>query len=690
MDLSIIIVTHNSRIPVERCLSSLGKNPPSCASETIVIDNASRDGTPEMISSRFPLTRLVANPGNAGYSRGVNQGIALSSSDLILILNPDIEVLEGSIDRLAGFMKAHPRCGMAGSKLVYQDGTLQYSCRSFYTLPALLLRRTFLGRLFPRARALRKHLLADYDHEEAREVDWLIGACMMARRDAVRKVGKMDERFFLYFEDTDWCYRMHHHGWQVWYVPSSVMIHSYERSSAKSVFRRPFLLHLLSLMRYFEKWNRLFHFLRRYRGALKSFVFVVSDLAAVNAGFFAAYGLRGALQPFFTNSLYPLDWYAYFIIFYNVIFFMTFLFTGLYSIRRETGAVLEFTRIVRSVMIVFAILLGATYLTRIRIYSRAVLLGQAFFTVWAVFVIRRIIRALHAQLVRASFDLKRVVLAGREDEIREFGALAAADPGLGIDIVGYVGPGPDSLGDPADLGSLLERFMIQEIIIMPSCVEDGSVAALLRDSAPRQTSVRIVSPVARFIGGGVRVEKIGRFHMFSVERGAQYHLVRAAMRLTDILAGAAALPLCAAAAAVRRARGRASGGVSFFSEKRIGRGGTVISWPRAVGNGNKEMSDIFKPALCLMLIDGRLGLAGPPAMLPEWRFEAGGKAVPRPGVSGLWRLNPRDAMETAFEDEIIDSRGRTFAGYLEIVFRSLRLFISGEYPGWFFNNWRKP
>ncbi len=689
MNLSIIIVTHNSLVPVERCLSSLEKNPPSCAFETIVIDNASRDGTAEMISSRFHRARLVANAGNRGYSRGVNQGMELCASDLMLILNPDIEVLEGSIDKLIGFMKDRPRCGMAGAKLLYPDGRLQYSCRSFYTLSALLLRRTFLGRLFPRARALRKHLLTDYDHEEAREVDWLIGACMMVRREAARKVGRMDERFFLYFEDTDWCYRMHHHGWQVWYVPSSVMIHSYERSSAGSVFRRPFLLHLLSLFRYFEKWNRLFHLLRRYRGVLKSFVFVVSDLVAINAGFFAAYWLRGALQPLFTNKLYPLDWYAYFILFYNVVFFMTFIFGGLYSIRRETGGILEFTRVVRSVLTVFAILLGATYLTRIRIYSRAVLLGQAFFTIWAVFGFRRIIRMLHAQLVRASFDLKRVVLAGNEEEISEFGALAASNPRMGIDIVGYIGPGPDSLGDAADLGSLLDRFRIQEIIILPSCIENGSVMTFMRNSAPGQTSIRIASPAARFLGGGVRVEKIGRFHMFSVERGAQYHLVRIAMRLSDVAAGMAMLPLSALAAAVYGVYGRSTGRVSFFREKRIGRGGAMISWPRVVRNGDCESSDLFKPGLYALLISGKLGIVGPPAAPPELTG-AGGKAIPRPGLTGLWRITPTNGMEAAVEDEIVDSRGRSFTGYLEIVIRSCRKFLSGEYPEWFFNNWRNP
>ena len=153
MDLSIIIVTYNSRAPVERCIASIETHEPRRAYEIVVVDNASSDGTAEAVAKRFPRVRVVANDENLGYSRGVNQGIRLSSGRAILILNPDIIVREGSIDRLMEFLDAHPDAGIVGSKLVYPDGRLQHSCRSFYTMSALVLRRTFLGSAFPAGEA---------------------------------------------------------------------------------------------------------------------------------------------------------------------------------------------------------------------------------------------------------------------------------------------------------------------------------------------------------------------------------------------------------------------------------------------------------------------------------------------------------------------------------------------------------
>ena len=206
MELSIVIVTYNSRDPVASCLESLERHPPSVSFETIVVDNASSDGTAQFIRSRFPRIAVIGNETNRGYSKGVNQGARAASGRYVLVLNPDIMVEDGSIDRLVEFMDAHPRAGIAGARLLWPDGRVQPSCRAFYTIRALLLRRTFLGRLFPRAAALREHLMADFDHLAARRVDWVIGACMIARREAFEAVGPMDERFFLYFEDTDWCY----------------------------------------------------------------------------------------------------------------------------------------------------------------------------------------------------------------------------------------------------------------------------------------------------------------------------------------------------------------------------------------------------------------------------------------------------------------------------------------------------
>ncbi len=690
MDLSIVIVTHNSISPVEECLGSLERHPPSCTFETIVIDNASSDGTPSMITEKYGYVRLAVNDENTGYSRGVNQGIAMSTGRMILILNPDIILRDGSIDRLMEFMEKTPDAGIAGAKLLYPDGTLQYSCRAFYTLGALFLRRTPLGRLFPRARPLRRHLMTDYDHETARKVDWVLGACMLVRREAVEKVGRMDERFFLYLEDTDWCYRMKNRGWPVYYVPESVMIHSYERSSARSMLRKPFVIHMLSLFRYYEKWNRIFYFLRRHRGALKSIVFVLSDVIAINLSFVAAYYLRDFLQPLFTKDLYPIGWYRYIILFSNLIFMFTFLFSGLCRIRRETPWIEELLRVIRALLLGLVILLASTYLTRIGLYSRAVLVGQAMVAALVITCFRRVIRCIHRELVRASFDLKRVLLLGSEHEAGELSRCLLAFPELGFDIVGYLGEGADSLGTVNELTEIVNRFKVQEVIVLPSYEGEGSILPFLLHSRGRMIQVRVVSPLARFLGKGVRVEELAGIQMFSIERGALFLARRAFKRTGDILASLVLLPFVSFFSALYYTYGKFTGRVRFFSEVRRGAGAREIRWPRVVGVSGREAGDIFKVELCLHVLLGRLSLVGPLPALLSWSTDelAGDLCDFKPGVTGRWRVMSYGGWPAAMEDGVLELQSWSLTREIVILAQSLKAMLFGIYPKWYFENRR--
>ena len=684
MDLSIVIVTHNSLSLVEECLRSIEQYPPSFSFETIIIDNASTDGTPEMIAGKFENVRLVANDENTGYSRGVNQGIKLGSGRMILILNPDIVLREGSIDNLIAFMDKTPHAGIAASKLLYLDGRIQYSCRRFYTLQALIFRRTFLGKLLPRAKPLREHLMTDYDHEEVREVDWVTGACMLARREAIEKVGLMDERFFLYFEDIDWCYRMKNQGWSVFYVPQSVMIHRFERASAKSVFRKPFIIHLLSMLRYAEKWNRIFYFLRRHRGALMSVGFVITDLIAMNMAFFAAYAARDLLQPLFINRLYPIDWYRFFILFYNLIYLVTFLFSGLYRIRRETPRSEEFFQVTRAILLGVAILLASTYLARVRIYSRAVVLGQAVFTILAVFGFRQILRGLHRELVRSNFDLKRVLLIGSEGEVRKFTAQLANVPELGIEVVGCINDGPESLGSIQDIGKVVEKFKVQEVIVLPSYQGDKSLLPLIVYSRDRMIQIRVVSPLASILGSNVRVEELAGVHMFSIERGVASIVLNGLKRVIDIFSALLLLPFVSLLSLGYLLYSRMTGRIHFFGEVRRGAGGRRIVWPRAVTSSGNEAGDVFKARIFMYLLTGHLSLVGPPP-LPPSRFEseAGGVYNVRPGITGKWRILSTDGWREAVEREMLDLQNWSFTRDILILIQSVGAIASGVYPPWF-------
>jgi GT2 family glycosyltransferase len=508
---AIVIVSYNTRKLVRRCLESLQAWPPRTPLDVIVVDNASRDGSVEMLQSEFPAVRVVANRRNLGYSAAVNIGIEASSADYVLVLNPDIVIREGAIDRMVEFMDANPEAGIAAAKLVNTDGSLQYSCRSFYTPMTLLMRRTPLGKLFPDSRIVRRHLMLDYDHAAPRIVDWVIGACMLARRAAIEAVGGMDERFFLYFEDVDWCFRMSRQGWKVWYLPQAEMVHEHRRESARPRLSRSFWAHLGSLLRFYEKWNRWAYVAKRYREVVKVTVFALADLAATNLAFLGAYELRVIGAHRFRNPLYTLENYHNFWIFTNIVVLLALYFSSQYRIGRGKRAADELFEVGRALFLAVVVIMASTYITRERLISRAVVVMFFFLATLLVWLFRRGLRGLHARLLEMHLDLRRLAIVGSEEEARELRQLVAARPTLGLDVVGHVtvGEAPRrALGSLDGIGDVVRVHRIQQVLVAPSAAQVENVARMLLQLRRRAVEVQVMSGFADLLRHTARVERL--------------------------------------------------------------------------------------------------------------------------------------------------------------------------------------
>src|SRR5262245_18673906 len=231
MDLSVVVVSYQSRDHILGCLRSLeaglraaDADGQAVAWECVVMDNDSRDGTPELVEREAPWARLVRTGGNLGYAKAVNRGLAATRGELVLVLNPDCEWRAGGIHALVAWMRTHARCGIAAPRILNPDGTLEYSVRAYPDSFTFLFNRySLLTRLWPRNPWSRRYLLLDWDHASPRGVDWASGAALLARRAAVAEVGPMDEAFFMFNEDVDWCRRMNQAGWSVDYVPDAVV-----------------------------------------------------------------------------------------------------------------------------------------------------------------------------------------------------------------------------------------------------------------------------------------------------------------------------------------------------------------------------------------------------------------------------------------------------------------------------------
>ena len=224
-DLSVCIVNWNTRRDLEQALTSILNSDPGLSLEVVVLDNGSQDGSAPMVRDRFPSVAVVESRENLGFPRGYNRAAQQADGRHLLMLNPDTVVQEGALQRLVAFLDSHPEAGAAGPRLLNPDGSLQFSCRRFPKPMAAILRNTLLGRFAPGNRFTRGYLMADWDHTNARQVDWVSGAAMCIRREAWEETGGFDEGFFMYAEDIDWCLRAHRAGWQIYYLPEAVIVH---------------------------------------------------------------------------------------------------------------------------------------------------------------------------------------------------------------------------------------------------------------------------------------------------------------------------------------------------------------------------------------------------------------------------------------------------------------------------------
>ncbi|HUS16068.1 MAG TPA: glycosyltransferase family 2 protein, partial [Chloroflexia bacterium] len=237
-DCSVVIVSWNVRDLLRACLKSLPAAAGSLSTEVVVVDNGSADGSADMVRGEFPGVRLLAETANHGFARGNNLGIAAARGRRVLLLNPDTEMHPGSLVTLAGYLDSHPGVGLVGPRLLNSDGTPQSSRRRFPTLATVLVESTPLQPLFPRLGVLQRYYVNDRSDDEPQDVDWVTGACMLVRREALLAVHGFDPGYFMYSEELDLCRRLRRAGWRIAYVPIAVVVHHEGRSSEQNVPER--------------------------------------------------------------------------------------------------------------------------------------------------------------------------------------------------------------------------------------------------------------------------------------------------------------------------------------------------------------------------------------------------------------------------------------------------------------------
>jgi GT2 family glycosyltransferase len=232
LDITIVVVSYNTLQLLRNTLRTVYQSRGNFQYEVIIVDNASQDGSPDMVEREFPQAKLIRNQENVGFSAANNQAIRMARGKYVLLLNSDTEIQPDTLQIMLNFMESNMDVGASGCRVIRPDGKLDLACkRSFPTPLNSLYRLLMLDKIFPHSPRFGAYNLTYLNEYETHEVDCLVGAFMMVRKDTIDQVGLLDERFFMYGEDIDWCYRIKKAGWRIVYFPKTTILHMKRASS---------------------------------------------------------------------------------------------------------------------------------------------------------------------------------------------------------------------------------------------------------------------------------------------------------------------------------------------------------------------------------------------------------------------------------------------------------------------------
>ena len=255
-DISIIIITWNSGKWIKICLDLIQATAGDLKIETIVVDNFSKDKTLKILKAYNSQIKLIQNSSNLGYAKGCNQGLKIAQGNYILLLNPDTEITENSLKKMRDFMEKNPEAGALGPQLLDFEGQIQPSCRRFPDYKLLLWELSGLSRLCPKSKIYGAWKMGDFDFKSTREVEQPMGSALLIRKKVIDQIGFMDESFFLFYNDVDFCYRIKQAGWKIYFYPEAKIFHSKGASTGQVKVKKIILSH----------WGH-FLYLKKYHGS---------------------------------------------------------------------------------------------------------------------------------------------------------------------------------------------------------------------------------------------------------------------------------------------------------------------------------------------------------------------------------------------------------------------------------------
>ncbi|MBT3250254.1 MAG: glycosyltransferase [Candidatus Marinimicrobia bacterium] len=542
MTLSIIIVSYNVSDYLRQCLSAIYDSTIIDQTEIIVIDNDSFDNSVNMISKEFPEVKLKVNIENSGFSHAVNQGVAMSTGNLICLLNPDSIIKSDTLEILSEYLLSNPDTGVVGCKVLNPDGSFQLASRRRFPRPSVAIPRMLgLQKLFPNVKMFAKYNQTDQDDSTIQETDAVSGSCMMFKKEVFDDVGEFDERFFLYFEDTDFCYRVKSKGYKVKYIPDTQIIH-YKGESMKHAPYNTLTQFHHSAYQFFEKYSHEFKFwfilriflkaaiqLRKLTTYIKHFRSSIIS-SAYDAGLIILSYIFGMVlwYPYhhgipITLSYIVDHWQLLFT--YLAIWFATAIWLQLYKKNN-----LSYGRALVTSTITFVLVTSITYFLSIFAYSRALLIITFFCSAFFISLWRIIVHIRYRQRRIKSFEFpplftRKAIILGNFDSAKNISNLLNRNPSLYYQIHGYIdesfcGNADDKLpylGRLHELSDIVKNSQINELIILEESYPVSAIIEQIQNLSSSNVVFKFVPDGQHYLIGKGVIEDIGGVPLVDID-----------------------------------------------------------------------------------------------------------------------------------------------------------------------------
>lgn len=551
VQLSIVIVNYNVKDFLEQCLISVMKALKGLQAEILVIDNFSSDGAADFVRQKFPTIKLITNPENFGFARASNQGMELARGEYIALLNPDTIVQEDTFAKMLNFFNEHAETGMLGCKILNPDGSLQLACRRSFPTPWVAFTKlSGLSRLFPKSKLFGRYNLTYRDPDASYEVDAISGSFMMIRRKVLQDVGMLDEAFFMYGEDLDWCLRIREKGWRVSYFPATQIIHFKGESSKRAQFdslKQFYQAMELFARKHFRSKNLLMpYWLLRvaiwFRAGVSFFSGLLEHFAVQLADFvFLASSLMLALFVRFGNFEH-LPSFLPVIIFYIVAWMSLLKLFGCYERYRFSVSRASF-----AILIGFLVNASLTFFFNQYAFSRAViligsLLGLVTVFGWRLFA--HILSGLGWLNLRGTFA-KNTIIVGEPTSgqalAKKFNALIHCD----YKIAGLVCQNGKHrsqeagrtkiLGTLDDIDSIIIDNNIQEVIFSTNELSYDQILGIISNTASQRVNFKLTPGNLEVVIGKASIDRFDEVPLLEIDYRLHQIHYRALKRAVDFV-----------------------------------------------------------------------------------------------------------------------------------------------------------